>query len=353
PVNCSPSRWWDGVDMADTVLVTGISGFIGGHLAAELLLRGYAVRGSVRSRSRVDEVRTAMAAAGVDTARLEICQLDLLSDQGWPEAVDGCRYVLHVASPFVLAKPKDPDELIRPAVEGATRAVGTALDAGAKRVVMTSTLATMQFARAPRGHIYTDADWTDPADPRLNAYIVSKIKAERAARELAQHRGVPERLALINPGAVIGPLLTNDPGTSVTAIQHIMSGALPMIPDLRLPWVDVRDVADAHIAAMTSAPAAGRRTIIATDPMSLIEVARVIRERLPEQSQRMPARAMPTWFTRLASVFEPQLRDNRWLIGQNQRFDRTIAEMLLGRPLRSIPDAIEQTGRSLVERQLV
>jgi dihydroflavonol-4-reductase len=175
------------------------------------------------SRSRIGEVHAAMAAAGVDTAELEICQLDLLSDQGWAEAVDGCRYVLHVASPFVLAKPKDPDELIRPAVEGATRAVGAALDAGVERVVMTSALATMQFARAPKGHIYTDADWTDPDDPRLNAYTVSKVKAERAARELVHHRGVPDRLAVINPGAVIGPLLTNDPGTSVTAIQQIMS----------------------------------------------------------------------------------------------------------------------------------
>ncbi|MCF3961470.1 NAD-dependent epimerase/dehydratase family protein [Streptomyces fuscigenes] len=339
--------------MADMVLVTGVSGYIGGHIAAELLRRGYAVRGSVRSQSRVGEVHAAMAAAGVDTAQLETCTLDLLSDRGWAEAVDGCRYVLHVASPFVLAKPKDPDELIRPAVEGATRAVGAALNAGVERVVMTSALATVQFARAPKGHVYTDADWTDPDDPRLNAYIVSKVRAERAARELVERRGTPDRLAVINPGAVIGPLLTTDPGTSVTAIQQLMSGALPMIPDLRLPWVDVRDVADAHIAATTSTRAAARRTIVANDPMSLIEVARVIRERLPEASRKMPARAMPTWFTRLASVFEPQLRDNRWLIGQNQRFDRTTAEALVGHPLRSIPDAIEQTGRSLAEHRIL
>ncbi|MFI9645473.1 NAD-dependent epimerase/dehydratase family protein [Streptomyces sp. NPDC052040] len=339
--------------MADKVLVTGISGFIGGHLAAELLRRGYEVRGSVRSRSRIGEVHAAMTAAGAETADLEICQLDLMSDRGWAEAAQGCRYVAHVASPFVLEKPKDPDELIRPAVEGTARAVTAALDAGAERVVMTSALATMQFARAPKGHLCTDADWTDPDDPRLNAYTVSKIRAERAALELAQQRGAPDRLAVINPGAVIGPLLTDDPGTSVTAIQQIMSGALPMIPDLRLPWVDVRDVADVHIAAMSSTSAAGRRTIIATDPMSLIEVAAVIRERLPRASRKLPKRAMPTWFTWLASAFEPQLRDNRWLIGQKQRFDHTPAETLLGRPLRPIPDAIEETGRSLADRQLI
>ncbi|MFJ7083858.1 NAD-dependent epimerase/dehydratase family protein [Streptomyces griseus] len=339
--------------MTDKVLVTGVSGFIGGHLAAALLRRGYAVRGSVRSPSRIGEVRDAMAAAGVGSADLDIHRLDLLSDRGWAEAAEGCRYVLHVASPFVLEKPKDPADLIRPAVEGATRAVTAALDAGAERVVMTSALATMQFARAPKGHLYTEADRTDPDDPRLNAYTVSKIRAERAALEIARRRGASDRLALINPGAVIGPLLTDDPGTSITAIQQIMSGALPMIPDLRLPWVDVRDVADVHIAAMSATGAGGRRTIIATDPMSLIDVAQVIRERLPQARHKLPARAMPTWLTWLASAFVPQLRDNRWLIGQKQRFDRTPAETLLGRPLRPIPEAIAATGHSLAERRLI
>lgn len=162
----------------------------------------------------------AMAAAGVGSADLENHRLDLLSDQGWAEAAEGCRYVLHVASPFVLEKPKDPDDLIRPAVEGATRAVTAALDAGAERVVMTSALATMQFARAPKGHLYAEADRTDPDAPRLNAYTVSKIRAERAALDLAWRRGASDRLAVINPGAVIGPLLTDDPGTSITAIHE-------------------------------------------------------------------------------------------------------------------------------------
>ena len=171
--------------------------------------------------------------------------------------------------------------------------------------------------------------------------------ATRAYRQLC------DRLAVINPGAVIGPLLSEDPGTSVMAIQQIMAGALPMIPDLRLPWVHVRDVADAHIEAMTSESAGANRTIVATDPSSLIDVAAVLRERLPEASGKMPTRAMPTWLTWVASAFEPQLRDNRWLIGAVQRFDRGPAEALLGRPLRSIPDTIEETGRSLVERGLV
>ncbi|MFE9455092.1 NAD-dependent epimerase/dehydratase family protein [Streptomyces sp. NPDC006739] len=339
--------------MTDTVLVTGVSGFIGGHTAAELLRRGYAVRGSVRSPARAAEVRAAMAEAGADDTLLEILQLDLLSDEGWAAATAGCRFVLHVASPFVTTKPKDPQDLIRPAVQGTTRAIATALDAGVERVVITSSLAAVQYAPARRDHVFTASDWT-PLDRRgLGAYTASKVQAERAAWDIADRRGVRDRLAVINPGAVIGPLLSDDPGTSVSAIQQIMAGALPMVPDLRLPWVHVRDVADAHIEAMTSQTAGARRTIVATDPSSLIDVATVLRERLPEASEKIPTRAMPTWLTWAASVFEPQLRDNRWLIGSAQRFDHGPAEALLARPLHSIPDTIEETGRSLAERGLV
>lgn len=165
--------------------------------------------------------------------------------------------------------------------------------------------------------------------------------------------GSRDRLAVINPGAVIRPLLSDDPGTSVTAIQQILTGALPLIPDLRLAWAHVQDVADAHIEAMSSGTAGGNRTIIATNPSSLIDAARVLRERLPQASTKIPRHAMPTWLTWAASAFEPQLRENRWLIGSTQRFDQEPAEALLGHPLHSIPDTIEQTAVSLVDRGLV
>jgi dihydroflavonol-4-reductase len=174
-----PHLDWGGYDRHG--LVTGVSGFIGGHIAAGLLRRGYAVRGSVRSPARAAEVRAAMAAAGADDTLLEVRQLDLLSDEGWVAATAGCRFVLHVASPFVTTKPKDPQDLIRPAVQGTTRAISAALDAGVERVVVTSALATVQFAPARRDHVLTASDWTRLDRRGLSAYVVSKVRAERAA----------------------------------------------------------------------------------------------------------------------------------------------------------------------------
>jgi dihydroflavonol-4-reductase len=294
-----------------------------------------------------------MKNAGADPARLEIRQLDLLSDTGWRDAVAGCRFVVHVASPFVTTAPKDPEELIRPAVHGTRRALEAALDSGAERVVVTSSLAAVQHADAGKDHVFTASDWTDPDKRGIGAYAASKVRAERAAWEIVEQRGAHDRLAVINPGTVLGPLLTDDPGTSVSAIRQIMAGAQPAIPDLRMPWVHVNDVVETHVEAMTSPLASGKRTIVANDSISLAEVASVLRDRLPRASAKVPRRTMPTWLTWAASVFEPQLRSNRALIGAARRFDRKPAEALLNHTLRPTPDAIEETGRSLVERGLV
>ncbi|QBR73380.1 NAD-dependent epimerase/dehydratase family protein [Microbacterium sediminis] len=339
--------------MADTILVTGITGYIGGYVAAEALRRGWRVRGSLRDRARADEVREAIRAAGQDPSGVELVELDLLRDDGWEGAVDGCRFVLHVASPFLTQRPAHADDLIAPAVEGTRRAVTTALRAGAERVVVTSSVAAVQQGHRVAGRPYGPEDWTDTASREVTVYARSKTLAEREAWSIADRLDARGRLAVINPGTVLGPLLTDDKGTSVDVLARLLSGAMPVVPDLHLPWVDVRDIAEAHVAALTSPVAAGRRTIVASDSLSLIEIARIVRERVPEATAALPSRSLRGAALRLASLVVRDLRDNRPFLATPRRFDQSGAEALLGHPLRPIPEAVEDTVRSLLDRGLL
>ena len=242
-----------------TVLVTGGTGYLGGWCIAQLLDRGYSVRTTVRDAAREGDVRAAVAAAGAEADGL----LSVV-DAGWPEAVAGCTYVLHVASPFPPAQPKDPDELIVPARDGSLRVLRASLDAGVERIVITSSVAAVRGGGPPsNGSTYTEADWTDGDDVSLTPYTRSKAIAERAAWQFVRDAGAEERLATVNPGAIIGPVLSDDRSFSLQLIERLMKG-MPAMPRLGFSFVDVRDVADLEIRAMTD-PAAGGKRFIATD----------------------------------------------------------------------------------------
>ena len=200
--------------MSDRVLVTGISGFLGGHLALALLKSGYTVRGSVRNLDRAAAVRETLAAAGGDVTRLEFVALDLLSDSGWDEAMSGVRYLQHTASPFVLETPKDPQELIRPAVEGTRRALGAALRTNVEHIVLTSSIAAIQYGHKSYERLLTEADWTRQDAPSTGAYPASKTLAERMAWQMVESAGRRNTLSVINPAGIFAPLLDSDPGTS-------------------------------------------------------------------------------------------------------------------------------------------
>jgi nucleoside-diphosphate-sugar epimerase len=338
---------------SDRVLLTGVSGFLGGHVALELLRQGFVVRGSVRSLSKADKVKKTLASHSADLTRLELVELDLLSDKGWERAVDGCRYVQHVASPFVLEQPKDKNELIRPAVEGTRRAVQAALGAGVERVVLTSSVAAIVYGHEGRTSAFTEADWTNLESPRVTAYQESKTRAEQEAWRIAEGFGARERLAVINPGAILGPLLDEDPGTSAQLAVRLLDGSMPGTPKMTFSVIDVRDVAAAQVAAMTDPAAGGHRFILADREMSLLQMAEAIRTGLDRPGLRTPRFELPNWLVRLVALFDRQIRDNTVELGTVRAVNGDAGRGLIGRHTITGGDAIVATARSLFEQGLV
>ncbi|KRA95659.1 hypothetical protein ASD83_18615 [Devosia sp. Root685] len=337
--------------MTDLVLVTGISGFLGGHVALQLLNSGYTVRGSVRNLDKAAKVRETLAMAGADVTRLEFVALDLLADNGWDEAMAGVRYLQHTASPFVLETPKDPDELIRPAVEGTRRAIRAALAAGVERVVLTSSIAAIQYGHEDYSRVLTEADWTNVESATTGAYPKSKTLAEREAWALMDAADRHNDLAVINPAGIFGPLLDEDPGTSSTLVRRLLDGRLPAVPKLAMSVVDVRDVAALQVDAMTNPTAGGQRCIASEGTYSMAEMGVMLRPAFP--SRRVPTRELPNWLLRAVALFDREVRDNMHELGARKRVDGRRGSERLGRPLISSAEAAVATGRSLIEHKLV
>jgi nucleoside-diphosphate-sugar epimerase len=339
---------------ADMVLVTGISGFLGGHVALELLRQGYRVRGSVRNLNKADKVRATLAAHGADLSRVEFVALDLLSDTGWEAAVRGCRYVQHVASPFVLEQPKDRNELIRPAVEGTTRAIKSSLAAGVERIVVTSSIAAIVYGHAPnRPAPFTEADWTNLAGPLVPAYQESKTRAEQAAWQLVESYGARDRLAVINPSAIMGPLLDDDPGTSGQLLMRLLDGSVPGTPKMTFSVIDVRDVAAAQVAAMQQAEAGGKRFILSDSEMSMFEMAETIRKGYQRPGIKVPRFELPSFMVRIVGLFDRQIRDNVAELDNVRACNGDAGRRLIGRGYIPAPEAILATVRTIYDNGIM
>jgi dihydroflavonol-4-reductase len=335
-------------DADGTVLVTGGTGFLGGWCVASLLERGHDVRTTVRDVAREQAVRDAVGAAGVDPdGRLAVVAADLNADTGWGEAVEGCRYVLHVASPFPPVQPKDPDELIVPARDGALRVLRAALDAGVERVVMTSSIAAVRSGRtSSESAPYTEGDWTDGDDASRTPYVRSKTLAEQAAWQHVRAAGAEDRLAAINPGAIIGPALNDDHSYSLQAIQRLLDG-MPAAPKLGFSFVDVRDVADLHIRALTNDAAAGERFIATDEFLWMGQVAAILRERLGDAASKVPTRVAPNLLIRAMALFDGGVRSVVSDLGKRSWFSSEKARTQLGWTPRPVEDSIEDCARSL------
>jgi nucleoside-diphosphate-sugar epimerase len=335
-----------------TVLVTGGSGYLGGWCVIELLRQGYAVRTTVRDLSREAQVRAAVGSEVDAGERLTVLAADLMRDEGWAEAVEGCEYVLHVASPFPPKQPKDPDELIVPAREGTLRVLRAGLDAGVKRIVVTSSVAAIRLGDEAEARPLNEEDWTDPDAPGLTPYVRSKTIAEQAAWDLVRERGEEDRLAVVNPGAIIGPVLNDDLSYSLQAVQRLLAG-MPGMPRLGFSLVDVRDVADLEVRAMTAPEAGGQRFIAATQFLWMAEIGQVLRERLGDAASKVPTRQIPDFIVRAMALFDAGIRSVVSGLGKRNELSSEKARSILGWSPRPIEDTIGETGESLIREGVV
>ncbi len=339
----------------ESVLVTGGSGFIGAHCILQLLAAGYRVRTTVRSLNREPDVRAMLKVGGSEPrSALSFVAADLSSDTGWPEAVAGCNFVLHVASPLPAKEPKHEDDLIIPAREGALRVLRASRDAGVKRVVLTSSFAAIGYGQKPRTLPYSEKDWTDPDTADLSAYAKSKTLAERAAWDFMSREGGALELAVVNPVGVFGPVLGPDYSTSITIVQRLMDGALPGAPRISFGIVDVRDVADMHLRAMTNPAAKGERFLaLAGEFMTFEEIARLLKARMGAAAARVPTRVLPDWVIRLAAIFDKSIGLVLPELGKTKSATNEKAKRVLGWAPRSNEEAIIATAESLLRLGLL
>ncbi|NBR83819.1 MAG: NAD-dependent epimerase/dehydratase family protein, partial [Flavobacteriia bacterium] len=328
----------------EKVLLTGISGFVGQHCAAELLKAGYSVRGSLRDSSKGDAIRKAFEVGGIPTEELTFCVLDLLKDEGWEEAMKDCSYMLHVASPYQTREPKDQDEYIRPAVEGTMRALKAAQNAGVKKVVVTSSLVAM-LGDADRSLAIAPTTWTNPGSRHASAYLKSKVLAEKSA--WAYIKGLKEenamQLTTIHPGPIFGPTYTGEmSGASLSMTKDLITGRMPMLPKAAINMSDVRDVAQIHVQALKNDQVSGKRLIVATErPYKFIELAQILKS---NGYKKVSTKEAPIGLMKFMGLFVADIKGMLPFVGKTYSASIEETMQLLGWTPRSIEKTITDTA---------
>ena len=332
-------------------LITGVSGFIGKHLALRFLQAGWSVRGTLRTLDRADEVRKALTPHLTDKAllRLSFAVTDLLHDTGWAEAAQGAHVLIHTASPFPMSPPKDPNDLVRPAVEGTRRALRAAYAAGIRRAVVTSS--TVAVLDQNRHGIQDESNWCDIKAPGTTAYALSKTLAERAAWQFVAAEAKGMALTTINPGVVLGPPLDAQFGTSMNLVRRILRGRDPMLPMLSLVCVDVRDVAEMHLRAVERPETSGKRYLAAAGSMTMPDMARVLKAAYPER--RIPTRVAPMFVLRALALFDPAVRGILPAIGKVQEVSNARARREMGMKFIEPADALKASTDWLISHKAV
>ena len=321
-------------------MVTGVTGYIGQHCGAELLRQGYEVVGTIRSMEKAEAVREGIAKVA-PVENLTFVEADLISDEGWDEAMSDCKFVLHVASPFIIADPEDENEMISPAVDGTLRVLSAAKAVGVERIVVTSSLIAI-IAGKLSGHYGTDS-WSDPNE-EIGTYAKSKTLAEQAAWEFAKANDID--LVVINPGGVMGPTLTGRvEGESLTMISDIITGKYPLVPDICVGFIDVRDVANLHVAAMTAAGAVGKRFIASSDePLHFKEVTGILKN---AGYKKASTRQAPKFLLKIMSLFDDQVKGLLPMVGERQTVANEETYEILGWEPTPMDQSLIETAESI------
>ena len=340
--------------MATRVLVTGITGFVAQHVVIQLLAKGYKVRGTMRSLKRAEEVRSVLAKFDPRASEIEFMEADLSSDKGWANAAKDCAYVQHIASPFPAVHPKDEMELIRPARDGALRVLKAAKAAGVKRVVMTSSMASIAYGHGDkRAEISDETMWSDPSGPDNTPYTKSKTIAERAAWDYVNGEGKGLELAVINPTGILGPALSTDVSTSLEIPIRLLNGKTPGLPRIGFSFVDVRDVAECHVKAMELPEAAGERFLATHDFLWFTEAADILRKKFPAYDARIPKRKVPDFALKLMAMFQPVYRQTVTELGRTRKASNAKASRVLGVKFRTAEEALVASAQSLIELKVI
>ena len=334
----------------ETVLVTGGTGFIGLHCLQQLLDKGYKVRTTIRSESRKQEVLEAMKKHSSNCENLEFYIADLLKDDGWKEAVEGSKYVLHVASPFFLGEPENEDVFIKPAVEGTLRVLKACADADVQKVVLTSSFAAVGYGHPREKEVYTEEDWSS-VDGEISAYAKSKTLAEKAAWEFVENLEESKKfdLTVINPVAVTGPMLTSDIGSSNDFLLKLISGSMPACPKIHMGYIDVRDVAKAHIFSMTEEKTNGERIIVSENEMFFAEVGKTLNE---AGFKKSPTKELPNFLVKIMSFFVGELKTLISALDRRGDIDKTKAERFFKWEYISTEQSVTETAQQLQEMGL-
>jgi dihydroflavonol-4-reductase len=334
----------------ETVLVTGGTGFIGLHCLQQLLDKGYKVRTTIRSESRKQEVLEAMKKHSSNCENLEFYIADLLKDDGWQEAVEGSKYVLHVASPFFLGEPENEDIFIKPAVEGTLRVLKACEDADVQKVVLTSSFAAVGYGHSREKEVYTEEDWSS-VDGEISAYAKSKTLAEKAAWEFVENIEESKKfdLTVINPVAVTGPMLTSDIGSSNDFLLKLISGSMPACPKIHMGYIDVRDVAKAHIFSMTEEKTNGERIIVSENEMFFAEVGKTLNE---AGFKKSPTKEMPNFLVKIMSLFVGELKGLLSALNRKGDIDKTKAKSFFNWDYISTEQSVTETAQQLQDMGL-